>query len=74
MCNKDLCRSTPAADMSAEYRPICRSTYPPTYRPILGRHIGRECRPTRQPICCDWLSVVYRSTVGVSEYCSPLFC
>ena len=37
VCNKDLCRSTLSADMSAEYRLICRSTY----RPILGRHVGR---------------------------------
>ena len=37
MCYKDLCRSALSADMSTDSRPICR----PTYRPILGRHIGR---------------------------------
>ena len=48
-------------------QPICR---PSTGR-YVGWHIGRHAsrlsvctRPTPRPICCDWLSVVYRSTVG----------
>ena len=38
MCNKDLCRSTLSADRSTYNQSTCR--------PTVGRHVGRECRPT----------------------------
>ena len=38
-----------SADRPTEYRPIC----PSTYRPTVGRHIGRECRPTEVFITHD---------------------
>ena len=66
-----------SADMSTEYRPICR----PTCRPSIGRHVVRVNRPSvdtigryvgrhSADISADMslvycrLSVVYRSTVG----------
>ena len=47
-------RCRPSADrqsagMSTEYRPICQ----PTYRSVLGRHIGWDCRPTEVFITHD---------------------
>ena len=33
-------------------------------RPALSVDISVDTRPTPRPICCDRLSVVYRSTVG----------
>ena len=38
-----------SAGMSTKYRPICQ----PTYHPILGQHIGQECRPTEVFITHD---------------------
>ena len=36
-------RSVNSNNMSTEYRPICRPSI--EYRPTVGGHIGRECRP-----------------------------
>ena len=55
--------------LSTEYQSILLADIPtdsrPISRPILSRvGMSVDTRPTPRPICCDRLSVVYRSTVG----------
>ena len=67
-------RSILSADMSTDSRPISRPILGRVSVDILSELIDRRptlsvgmsvnTRPTPRPICCDRLSVVYRSTVG----------
>ena len=63
-----------SADISTDTRAICRPRLGRVSvdmlselidrRPTLSVDISVDTRPTPRPICCDRLSVVYRSTVG----------
>ena len=60
-----------STDMSTEYRPILgrhvgRLSVDVSVGMSVGTSVGMSVgtRTTSRPICCDWLSVVYRSTVG----------